>query len=210
MHTVSTDNGRSGKGLLFVISSVSGGGKTTVINRIVEVVEGLAISVSHTTRKPRRGEVDGRDYHFVPAERFEEMVAEDLFLEWANVYGHSYGTARETVSGIVREGGDALLDIDVQGALQVKRRSEDAVLIFLVPPSEEEQRRRLEIRGTEDDHDISTRLEAARQELAFIREYHYSVLNDELEEAVEAVRCIIVAERCRQRRHAGKLQEEKN
>ena len=209
MDLSSIDNGRSGKGLLFVISSVSGGGKTTVIGRLLGTMEDLQVSVSHTTRKPRQGEVDGRDYHFASRERFEGMIKNGQFLEWAQAYGHYYGTSGSTVDSMTKEGVDVLLDIDVQGALQVKERREEAILIFIVPPGDEEQERRLRERGTENDQDISRRLEAARQELAFIHEYHYSVLNEEITDAVDAVRSIIRAERCRNRKGLSVHQKRK-
>jgi guanylate kinase len=199
MDLSSIDNGRSGKGLLFVISSVSGGGKTTVIGRLLDTLGGLQMCVSHTTRKPRQGEVDAQDYHFISRDHFETMVKDGFFLEWAQVYGQLYGTSRSAVDSTIEEGFDVLLDIDVQGALQVKERRDDAILIFIVPPGEEEQERRLRDRGTESDQDVNRRLEAARLELAFINEYHYSVLNDDIQDAVEAVRSIIKAERCRNR-----------
>ncbi len=193
------DNGLTGKGLLFVISSVSGGGKTTVIRGLMGVMADLQMSVSHTTREPRSGEVEGRDYHFLAEERFKKMADENLFLEWAEVYGQCYGTSKTTVESITGNGLDVLLDIDVQGAMQVKQRRRDAILIFIIVPGEKEQERRLRDRGTESTQEIKIRLEAARRELAFVNEYHYSVLNDEVKGAVDAISSIIRAERCRNR-----------
>ena len=190
------DNGRSGKGLCFVISSVSGGGKTTVVRALMEVLQDLDLCVSHTTRERRPGETPGVDYDFLSRDEFMVMIREDRFLEWAQVYGHYYGTSRQAVARIVEEGRDALLDIDVQGAMQVKEKKPDAVLIFLVPPGREEQERRLKARGTESPEQIRRRLEAGVEELAFIEEYHYSVRNDNLQEAVDTVRSIIKAHRC--------------
>lgn len=197
MDLSSYDNGHAGKGLLFVISSVSGGGKTTVIRGLSRVMKDLSLSVSHTTRQPRSGEMDGSDYHFVSEDRFRQMIRDGMFLEWAEVYGHLYGTSRRTVEDITARGLDAVLDIDVQGAMQVKENRKDAVLIFIVPPNEEEQARRLKGRGTESDEELELRLEAARRELAFASEYHYSVLNDDLDDAVRTVASIFTAERCR-------------
>ncbi len=199
MDLSSVDNGDSGKGLIFVISSVSGGGKTTVIRGLMELVDDLELSVSHTTREPRPGELDGIDYTFIDDREFESMIDEGLFLEWALVYGHYYGTSRSTVEAITDNGRDAVLDIDVQGGMQVKEKRKDAIMIFIVAPGEEEQERRLRSRGTESDQEVSMRLEAARRELAFINEYHYSVLNDKVRDAVDAVTSIIRAERCRNR-----------
>ena len=147
MDLSSIDNGRTGKGLIFVISSVSGGGKTTVIRQLMEEFPDLRMTVSHTTRSARHGEIDGRDYHFISQERFNEMVEGGLFLEWAHVYGKSYGTTGSMVDSIQASGLDAILDIDVQGAMQVKARKTEAVLIFILPPGEEAQRLRLERRG---------------------------------------------------------------
>ena len=199
MDLTSIDNGKSGKGLLFVISSVSGGGKTTVIGKLMEKLGDLRMSVSHTTREPRPGEVEGRDYYFIAEDRFQTMVEEERFLEWAQVYGQSYGTSKDMVDSITGEGLDVVLDIDVQGGMQVKEKRKDAILIFIVAPGEGEQERRLRNRGTENDHEVSMRLEAARRELAFVNEYHYCVLNDKIRDAVDAVISIIRAERCRNR-----------
>jgi len=207
MDISSIDNGRKGRGLLFVISSVSGGGKTTVIRGLMEMLTDLRMSVSHTTRNPRSSELEGRDYHFISEDSFQKMIDEDMFLEWAKVYGHYYGTSRATVESITEKDLDAVLDIDVQGAIQVKKRREDAVLIFIVPPGEREQEKRLRERGTENEREVEMRLRAARRELAFKNEYHYSVLNDELDMAVDAVRSIVIAERCRQKPNAGSEEE---
>jgi guanylate kinase len=191
------DNVHSGKGILFVISSVSGGGKTTVIQHLVASQPCLCVSLSHTTRNPRKGEKDGVEYFFVSRDTFERMIREDQFLEWAEVYGHYYGTSKAAVEEAVSGGCDAILDIDVQGALQVRERRPDAVLIFLLPPSMEEQGKRLAKRGTEAPDQLEKRLEAATGELASVFEYDYAVLNDEIGEAVDGVRSIVVSERCR-------------
>jgi guanylate kinase len=191
------DNGRTGKGILFVVSSVSGGGKTTVINRLLQNIQGLKLAVSHTTREPRKGEQDGVQYYYVSRESFENMIDEGSFLEWAEVYGHYYGTSKQSVDGLISESCDVILDIDVQGAIQIRERRSDAVLIFIVPPSEEEQSRRLEKRGTETVNQIRDRLNAARQELALVSEYDYAVRNDEIEETVSTLKSIVLSVRCR-------------
>ena len=193
------DNGLTGKGLLFVISSVSGGGKTTVIGKLMEKLGDLRMSASHTTREPRPGEFEGRDYYFIGRDRFQSMIDDELFLEWAQVYGQFYGTSKATVDSITDQGHDVVLDIDVQGGMQVKEKRKDAILIFIVAPGEAEQERRLRSRGTESEQEVSMRLEAARREVAFINEYHYCVLNDKVRDAVDAVTSIIRAERCRNR-----------
>ena len=191
------DNGLVGRKILFVISSVSGGGKTTVINRLMDRLPGLRVSLSHTTRKPRPGEREGEDYFFVSRGEFAKMIEKEEFLEWAEVYGHLYGTSKAAVDASVSGENDAILDIDVQGARHVREKRPDAVLVFLVPPSMEEQGKRLEKRGTEDSNQLLKRLEAAREELATLFEYDYAVLNDEVGEAVKAVKSIILSERCR-------------
>lgn len=193
--TVNDQKNSKGYGKLFVISSVSGGGKTTVIGRLMEAVPGVQLSVSHTTRKARPDETEGKDYFFITRERFEAMIEQGNFLEWAEVYGKYYGTSAKAVETVIRSGCDAILDIDVQGAMQVREKRPDAILIFIIPPSEEEQERRLRRRGTESEEDVNRRLEAARQELAFADEYDYCVVNDKLEDAVEKVRSIIQARR---------------
>jgi len=195
--TAITDNGRSGKGILFVISSVSGGGKTTVIKHLLEEMPNLRLSVSHTTRDPRDGERDGVDYHFVSEEKFGDMVKKGQFLEWAYVYGHRYGTSRDEMKNLALQKNDLVLDIDVQGGLQVRRKIPDAVLIFLLLSGEAEQKKRLEERGTEDPEHLQERLGAAGGELATVCEYDYAVLNDELKTSVGTVKSIILSERCR-------------
>jgi guanylate kinase len=179
------------RGRLFVISSGSGGGKTTIINRIMKNDPSLALSVSHTTRKVRGDEMDGVEYHFVRPDQFRVMVADGLFLEWAEVYGNLYGTTRAAVEKELDTGKDVLLDIDVQGAQQVKELMPEAVTVFIQPPSEEELERRLRSRGTDSEEDIVKRLLAAKDELANKEQYDYSVLNDDLAEAVRSVEDII-------------------
>lgn len=204
----SIDNGRSGKGVLFVVSSVSGGGKTTIINRLLECLQDLRLAVSHTTREPRDGERDGIQYFYVSRDRFDSMIEGNSFLEWAEVYGHYYGTSIESVEKLVSEGCDVILDIDVQGAMQIKDKRSDAVLIFIVPPSGEEQARRLQNRGTETADQLRKRLDAAREELALVYEYDYAVRNDDVEETVSTVKSIIVSERCRPMMRLGKNNQE--
>jgi len=191
------ENGTGGKGIVFVISSTSGGGKTTLVRRLLESVQDLALSVSHTTRDSREGEVEGSDYHFVDRHFFEKIMKSDGFLEWAEVYGEYYGTSRTAVESIVRKGQDAILDIDVQGGRQVRERVPGAVLVFIIPPEEAELTRRLRDRGTETPAQLEKRLLAAREELALMPFYDYAIRNVDLEEAAEALRSVIISERCR-------------
>ncbi|UCF29917.1 MAG: guanylate kinase [bacterium] len=193
-----SENGRKGKGILFVLSSPSGGGKTTLAHKLQVSMEDLALSVSHTTRKPRAGEADGADYHFVSRKRFQEMIDNGEFVEWAEVHGNLYGTGRKEIDDTLRKGTDVLLDIDVQGARQIVGTFKESILIFILPPSDEEWLERLRGRGTESEAELKRRIEGAKQErLAMMPYYDYAVLNDVLDDAADALRSIIIAERCR-------------
>ena len=183
--------------VILVLSAPTGGGKTTIGRRLVEVDGGLRFSVSHTTRPPRPGERDGVDYHFVERSAFEAMAAAGEFLEWAEVHGHLYGTHRREGEAARREGKDLLLDIDVQGGLQVKAARPDAVLVFILPPSLEVLLARLESRGGEPGFDLKRRLCTAEKELERSGTYDYNVLNEDLDRAVGQVRCILEAARLR-------------
>ncbi len=189
------------EGMLLVLSAPSGCGKTTILKRVMADLPGLVFSVSHTTRPPRPGEEDGRDYHFV--ERAAFVAIRDRqpsgFLEWAEVHGNLYGTSLEEVQRLRDRGLDVVLDIDVQGAAQV-RREQDPVTVFIAPPSLAELERRLRGRGTEAEETIALRLANARREIEAADDYQYLVVNDELDIAVDALRSIIIAERCHRRR----------
>ncbi len=191
---------KSGKGGLFVISAPSGSGKTTVCHRVLETVPDLAYSISHTTRPPRHREKDGADYFFVGEEAFNRMRDQGQFLEWAHVHDHFYGTARKQIERCRESGKDILLDIDVQGARQVRDKVPDAVLIFILPPPFEVLEERLRRRQSDDEEAIKTRLANARTEVEAIREYDYIIVNDNLEEAVRDFTAVIQAERCRRSR----------
>ncbi len=184
-------------GLLLVVSGPSGAGKGTVCNLLRAREPQIWYSISATTRPPRRGEVAGRDYLFVSAEEFEDLIARGAFLEWARVYGHYYGTPRAPVEAALQEGKDVLLEIDTQGALQVKNKYPAAILVFLLPPSLSELQARITRRGTDTEEAIRARLEAASAELAHIYAYDYAVMNDDVEEAVRKIQAIMVAEKCR-------------
>ena len=187
--------------ILFVLSAPSGCGKTTMLRRVMEMLPGLAFSVSHTTRAPREGEVDGRDYHFVSREEF--MALRDRqpsgFLEWAEVHGNFYGTGRDEVERQLAAGLDVILDIDVQGAAQVRENAEP-VTIFIAPPSLDELARRLRGRGTEDEATLSLRLANAAKEMEAAGSYDYLIVNDDLDQAVDSLRSVFVAERLKRRR----------
>lgn len=191
------------KGLLFVISAPSGAGKTTLLRQVMKMVPGLVFSVSHTTRKARQGESDGRDYHFVDRENFSEMIGRGLFLEHAEVHGNLYGTSRLSVEEQLAQGRDVILDIDVQGAAIVKKAVLlRAIYIFIAPPSLEELENRLRNRGSENETTIALRLNNARNELRVAAEYDYLVVNDRLEEGLEMLKSIVLAERSRNRRNS--------
>ena len=189
-------------GLLFVLSGPSGVGKGTVCERLFLYRPSLQISTSLTTRPPRPGEVAGREYDFTTPARFQELISEDAFLEWAVVHGHYYGTLKETVEENLARGTDLLLEIDVQGALQVRRRLAGAVLIFMAPPSMEALYMRIAGRATEDAAHMKRRLEAAQHELAAYCHYDYLVVNDRVEETAASISAIMEAEKCRVSRGA--------
>jgi guanylate kinase len=182
--------------LLLILSAPSGTGKTTLARRLVASNPGALFSVSYTTRKPRGGEQDGVDYHFVDDERFQQMVAEDAFVEWAPVHGHYYGTPLASVENATTL---AVFDIDVQGGETIKRRFPQAVRALVLPPSLAELERRLRARSTDDDATIRRRLHAARIEirLALAAGYEYWVVNDSLESAYADLEAIVRAEGCR-------------
>ncbi len=188
------------RGDLFVVSAPSGAGKTTLCSMLVNEIDNIVFSVSHTTRPPRPGEVDGKDYHFVSEQEFERLVAEDAFLEWARVHGNFYGTHRGQVMEKLAQGLDVILDIDVQGAKQVKKKLPAAITIFILPPSWHVLEERLRKRGSEDADKIKLRLQNAMKEIEEVTNYHYTVVNDELHEAFLELKTIVLAERSKTRR----------
>jgi guanylate kinase len=190
-----------GNGNLYIISAPSGTGKTTILKRVISQLEGVGFSVSHTTRPPREGETKGRDYYFVKRIVFQAMQDQDAFLEYAEVHGNLYGTSKAVVDNLVKEGKDVILDIDVQGARQIRKKvGTDAVFVFIAPPSLKELEQRLTNRGTDTKEVIKSRMQNARQELANMDQYDYVIVNDVLENAVDVLRSIIIAERSRKRR----------
>lgn len=186
-------------GLLFILSAPSGSGKSTLVSQLRSLVSGLEFSVSWTTRPLRGSEQDGREYHFTTRETFERMVANDEFLEHADVFGNHYGTARRSLIEAAAHGRDLLLDIDVQGAAQVRQKLPDAISIFILPPDPETLERRLRNRsmaeGGVPDEIVQKRLDTARQEIAFCRQYKYVLINDVLDRAVEELTAIVYTER---------------
>ncbi|MGH9350782.1 MAG: guanylate kinase [Terriglobia bacterium] len=192
------------KGTIAIISAPSGSGKSTVVRRLLRSMRGLEFSVSYTTRAPRPREKDGRDYHFVSAARFKQMIAARDFVEWAEVHGNFYGTSRRQIEAAQEAGRDILLDIDVQCHRNVRRRLVDAISIFLLPPSYPELRRRLVRRHSDAPETIERRLAAARKEIRRWPEYDYVVVNDDVTQATRALRAILTAagfrRECQQRR----------
>jgi guanylate kinase len=184
---------------VFIISAPSGSGKSTLVSEIRRSVSGLDFSISYTTRKPRGSEKDGREYHFVLREQFEAMRARGEFLEWAEVFGNYYGTASCYVEDAKKAGHDVLLDIDVQGAAQIKQKLPDAVCIFVLPPSREELERRLkrrsEAEGFVNPAVLEKRLTTARREIEKYPEYDYILINDRLEESIDLLKAIVLSER---------------
>lgn len=183
------------QGIPFVVAAPSGTGKTTVCRRVVERDDRISFSVSHTTRRKREGEVDGRDYFFVDEPEFRRLEAEGEFLEWAEYNAHLYGTSWKSIDRGLAAGRELLLEIEVQGARQVRARRPDARLIFLLPPSMEELERRLQGRGTDSAEEVRRRLEVANHELEAIGDFEFAVTNDDLECCVANLLEIIRAER---------------
>src|SRR2546428_10669829 len=185
------------RGILFILSAPSGAGKTTLSRQICELVPDLRLSVSYTTRAPRAGERDGRDYHFVSEDHFLRLRAAGAFAEWAKVHGFLYGTARTSLAEALNHGHDLLLDIDVQGARQIKASYAEAVSIFVLPPSWQELEGRLRGRATDGEEVIRRRLQRAREEANELFSYDYWLVNDTVEGAVAVLQGIIMAERVR-------------
>ncbi|MBQ0078759.1 MAG: guanylate kinase [Eubacterium sp.] len=185
------------KGKLFVISGPSGTGKGTIINEILKANDDIRLSISMTTRQPREGEQHGVQYFFATREEFEALIAEDGFIEYADVYGNYYGTPKKAVNDWMESGQDVLLEIDVQGAIQVKEKFPEAILLFILPPSLIVLRARLEGRRTDTQEVINKRMANAAKEIALVGHYDYAVVNNKLEVAVEEAVAIIKGQRCK-------------
>jgi guanylate kinase len=192
------------RGLMFILSSPSGAGKTTIARRLLAEDAEIAMSISATTRPPRPGEVEGKDYHFVSQAEFDRMVEDNEFYEWAHVFGHSYGTPKSHIRAGLKEGQDFLFDIDWQGTQQLYQKAErDVVRVFILPPSLEELQRRLIGRGTDSAEVISARMARAQAEISHWDGYDYVVVNDDVETCFGKVREILEAERMRRTRQTG-------
>jgi len=195
------------RGTIFVISAPSGSGKSTLVKRLMAASPDLRFSVSYTTRGPRAGEVNGKDYFFVSRKVFAGMVRRKEFVEWADVYGHFYGTAHRQLRAVQDAGNDILLDIDVQGHQQVRRRLPDAVSVFILPPSFQELARRLRDRHSDAPEEIDRRLGTARKEIGHWTEYDYLVVNDDLKAATRALRAIVRAAHFRRHSQAARAEK---
>lgn len=194
-------------GLLVVISGPSGSGKGTICKRLIEEIENLSVSVSATTRKPRVGEIDGKNYFFIDEKEFLKKINNDEFLEYASVYGNYYGTPKKIVLNKLENGKDIILEIDIQGALKVKENYPRGVFIFILPPSLEELKNRIEGRGTDSKEAIHRRLKSAYDELNYAFQYDYVVLNDEVDTAVEKIKEIISAEKNKSTRNQALIKK---
>ncbi len=181
--------------ILYIVSAPSGSGKSTLVNELFKVVQGLDFSISYTTRPPRGSEQNGKEYFFVTKEQFEAMIKADEFLEYANVFGNYYGTAKRFLREAEARGNDLLLDIDVQGAQQVKQRIPAAVSIFILPPDRDKLEWRLRNRGLDSEEVIRRRLDTARREIENYSKYDYILVNDRLERSTDELKAVVLAER---------------
>ena len=187
------------EGLVFVVSAPSGAGKTTLCRAVTDSLESLKHSISYTTREPRPGEKDGRDYFFVTEEKFRSMVRAGDFAEWAEVHSHLYGTSRKALDDMVLNGIDVILDIDTQGAMQIKKTYDRAMFLFILPPSLKILEERLHNRQSDDREEIKKRMRRAHEEIREYAMYDYIIVNRDFDRALSELRSIIVAERCRTR-----------
>lgn len=194
-------------GLLIVISGPSGSGKGTICKKLIEEIQNIKVSVSATTRKPRVGEIDGKNYFFLDEDNFLNKIEKDEFIEYARVYGNYYGTLKNEVLKELENGKDIILEIDIQGALNVKKNYPNGVFIFILPPSIEELKNRIEGRGTDSKEVILKRMECVYEELNYAFQYDYVVLNDEVEIAVNKIKNIISAEKNKAMRNQALIQK---
>lgn len=182
---------------LFILTGPSGVGKATVLSRLMNTINNVYVSISATTRPPRKDEQNGKDYFFMQRREFEKLIGEDRFLEHAEYVGNYYGTPKDSVEEMLNMGKDVILEIEVQGALQVKKKCPEAIMIFIIPPSFSALEFRLRSRGTEADDIIAQRLEKARAEYQMVDQYDYIVINDDIDRAAEEIKSIILASRCK-------------
>lgn len=191
---------KKGRGNLVVVSGPSAVGKGTICKELISKYPDIVYSVSATTRMPRVGEIHGKDYYFYSQDEFLKLIRENMLLEWAKVYDNYYGTPKKYVDGVLSQGKDCILEIDIQGALQIKQKMPEGVFVFIAPPSIEELERRITCRGTETSEEITKRMSQVERELSYADDYDYMVINDNVETAVSSLRAIVLAERFRIRR----------
>ncbi len=182
-------------GNLFVVAAPSGAGKSSLVNALMEVDAGLSHSVSHTTRAPRGQEMHGREYYFVSNAQFDQMVLQGAFLEWANVHGNRYGTSKQAIEERIAQGSDIILEIDYQGAIQVKQIFQNAILVFILPPSWSELKSRLQRRGEDSPDVIDMRVQNAAKEVAHVKEFDFVIINERFELALFDLKSIVHAQR---------------
>ena len=183
------------KGMIIIVSAPSGAGKTSICDALIKSDKNIVYSVSTTTREPRKGEKNGREYYFVDDGTFKKMVKKNLFVEWAKVHDHFYGTSKKVLEQTINKGKDILLDIDVQGAVKIKKQYKDALMIFITTPTLKILKERLIKRNKDSMDVIKTRLENAKKELTYLPKYDYLILNDKLDESIEKAKSVICAER---------------
>ncbi len=191
-------------GCLFIISAPSGAGKTSLVKALLQSNQNLSLSISHTTRAPRSGEINGRDYHFVSLETFRQMLLNGEFVESAEVYGNLYGTSQKWINSAIASGQDILLEIDCQGAMQIRQIFPESISIFILPPSVDTLAARLKTRAQDDPDIIQKRLAAAREEVSHIIEFDYAIINDKLDEALNDLISVVKAERLKRTRQLVK------
>lgn len=194
------------EGLFIVVSAPSGTGKTSICRQVLKSCPNIRFSVSYTTRSPRPGEVDGRDYHFISEELFRQKITRGAFAEWAENYGHLYGTSGEAMDGLLSQGVDVMLDVEPRGAKALKEKYPGGVFVFILPPTLEELRARLNRRGFESPDVIQTRFQKAMDEIREVFWYDYVIFNDKLPEAIDHLRAIYLAEKSRGGRLIARLQ----
>ncbi len=192
-------------GLIIIVSAPSGAGKTSICDALIKQDKDIVYSVSTTTRQPRTGEKNGKEYFFVDDKTFKSMVNKNMFAEWAEVHGHFYGTSKKTIEDTIKKGKDVLLDIDVQGALKIKKQYKDALMIFITAPTLKVLKERLIKRNKDSSAVIKTRLNNAKKELTYLPKYDYLILNDKLDKSIENVKSVINAERLSIKRNKKKF-----
>lgn len=191
---------KKSKGSIFIVSAPSGAGKTTLCKEIIDTVDRLKQSISFTTRKPRKGEINGVDYSFISKGKFKKMITSGDFVEWAEVHGNLYGTSRRRLENILKSGSDVILDIDTQGARQIRKSCRGGVFIFILPPSMKVLRKRLENRGSNSKDDTERRLKRAVYEIRDYDKYDYVIVNNILKNSIRKLESIIIAERLRNKK----------